>query len=304
MTVKQLIFDNREKKCYFCWNRKGSEEGRKKGKWKKEQVKIKEEKDIVVIKEEKQTDGSCDRTSASEEGKTDTTDETTDATDSDTKPKKCRRKLNKEFLMFAGDEKKIVKLVEIDSDENTHTLEDCTDSGVGEVMSETGTEEKSSNTESDSNSTEKTSDSNSTEEKSSNAEKSNGVESSVSKSETDSVYKVPVKKKQIPLLELDKSDSSVTLFEKDKSDDNNDEKSDSSEKSDSTTKIYKKFMEGDSSKISLPTVSSTFSTVAYSDSSSDDVKVLKTDEEDLKKNSSKNDIKVPETDDEDLKKNS
>ena len=124
----------------------------------------------------------------------------------------------------------------------------------------------------------------------------------MSKSETESVYEVPVKKKEIPILELDHSDSSIALFEKDKSDDNN-EKSDSSEKSDSTTKLYKKFMEGDSSKISLPTVSSTFSTVAYSDSSSNDVKVLETDEEDLKKNISKPDIKVPETDDEDLKKN-
>ena len=179
----------------------------------------------------------------------------------------------------------------------------------------TGTEEKGSNAESDSNSTEKSSDSNSTEEKTSNAEKSNESDrSSVSKSETDSVYEVPVKKQQIPVLELDNSDSSIALFEKDKSDDNND---DSSVKMDSTTKIYKKFMEGNTSRISLPNVSSTLSTVLYSDSSND-VKVVETDDEDLKKKSSKTDIKVPETDvkvpetdvkvpetdDEDLKKNS
>ena len=64
-----------------------------------------------MIKEEKQTDGSCDRTSSlegTEKQMSDATDPT-DVTDSDTsvqvKQKKVRRKLNKEFVMFVGDEK-------------------------------------------------------------------------------------------------------------------------------------------------------------------------------------------------------
>ena len=184
--------------------------------------------------------------------------------------------------MFVGDEKKIVKLVKIDSDEKAVLWKI-----VQIVVSEKSClklvqKKKSSNTESDGNSTEKTSDSNSaeetsdsnsTEERCSNAAKSNGVESSVSKSETDdSVYEVPVKKKQVPLVELDKSEF-YRLFEIDKSDDKNDKKSDSSEKSDSTTKITRSLWRQTVLKISLPTVSSTFSTVAYSDSSSNDVKV-------------------------------
>ena len=214
----------------------------KKGHKKEDLIVIKEEKQVpIVIKEEKQTDGSCDHTSGSEESKTDATDPTDETTDSDSKPKKCRRKLNKEFVMFVGDERRRVKLVEIDSDENSHTLEECTDSGtdvVREIVSETGTdekstEEKSSNTESDSNTTGKTSDSNSGENTSSEKSNEESDRSSVRKSESDSVQEVPVEKKTIPLVELDKSDSSIPLFEIDKSA----EKSDSSEKSDSTTKI-------------------------------------------------------------------
>ena len=63
-------------------------------------------KDPLVIKEEKQTDSLCDRTSSSEGTEKQMTD-ATDVTDSDTsvqvKQKKVRRKLNKEFVMFVGD---------------------------------------------------------------------------------------------------------------------------------------------------------------------------------------------------------
>ena len=183
----------------------------------------------------------------------------------------------------------------------TQFVSECTGS---EEKDETGTDEKSteekSATKSDNNSTEKTSANvdKSTEEKS-------GTESVLkSGTEGDSVLEVPVEKKKIPVVKLDKpdekSDSSVPLFEIDKSD----EKSNSSEKSESTSKIYKKFMDGDTSKISLQTVSMTFSTVAYSDSLSNKVKVLETDEDDMKKTISNNGInlKVNETDEEDFKK--
>ena len=72
---------------------------------------IKKEKDPIIIKEEKQTDGPCDHTSSSEATEKQLTDATdlTDVTDSDmsvqVKWKKCRRKLNKEFVMFVRDKK-------------------------------------------------------------------------------------------------------------------------------------------------------------------------------------------------------
>ena len=48
----------------------------------------------------------------------------TDVTDSDTsldvkQKKKCRRKLNREFVMFVGDEKRRIKILEVESDENS-----------------------------------------------------------------------------------------------------------------------------------------------------------------------------------------
>ena len=79
-----------------------------------------------------------------------------------------------------------------------------------------------------------------------------------------SVFEVAVEPKVIPFYELDKSE----------------EKSDSSsENSDSTTKMYKKLIDADASKISLQTVS-TLSTAPYEDLSND---VPALEELDLKK---------------------
>ena len=86
-----------------------------------------------------------------------------------------------------------------------------------------------------------------------------------------SVFEVAVEPKVIPVYELDKSeeksDSSVYQIDN------------SSENSDLTTKIYKKLMDGDTSKISLQTVS-TLSTAPYKDLSND---VPESEESDLKK---------------------
>ena len=72
-----------------------------------------------------------------------------------------------------------------------------------------------------------------------------------------SVLEVAVEPKVIPVYELDKSEekSNSSVLQMDSS----------SETSDSTTKMYKKLMDGDTSKISLQTVS-TLSTTHYEDS--------------------------------------
>ena len=86
-----------------------------------------------------------------------------------------------------------------------------------------------------------------------------------------SVFEVAVEPKVIPVYELDKSeeksDSSVLKMDS------------SSENSDLTTKMYKKLMDGDASKISLQTVS-TLSTAPYEDLSND---VPESEDSNLKK---------------------
>ena len=86
-----------------------------------------------------------------------------------------------------------------------------------------------------------------------------------------SVLEVAVEPKVIPVYELDKS--------KEKSDSSVLKMDSSSENSDSTTKMYKKLMDGDASKISLQTVS-TLSTAPYEDLSND---VPESEESNLKK---------------------
>ena len=90
-------------------------------------------------------------------------------------------------------------------------------------------------------------------------DKKSTEEKSITESDA-SVFEVAVEPKVILLYELDnseqKSDSSALQIDS------------SSETSDSTTKMYKKFMDGDTSKISLQTVS-TLSTAPYKDLSND-----------------------------------
>ena len=83
-----------------------------------EEARIKQEEKKPVIKEEKQTDGSCDRT-------TDTTDATDDK-DRKSK-KKIRRELSAEFVVFVGPEKRKMKLVAVsDTDSGFTQSEDNT----------------------------------------------------------------------------------------------------------------------------------------------------------------------------------
>ena len=224
-----------------------------------------------MIKEEKQTDGLCDCTRSSEGTEKQMTDATdpTDVTDSDTsvqvKQKKVRRKLNKEFVMFVGHEKRRIKILELDSDENTATdsgaessyndvlkevILECTDSdakdsGVSSYKESSKGEQTATESESDASVFE--------------VSKKLNEERSITESDA-SVFEVAVEPKLIPVYELDKSeeksDSSVLKMDS------------SSENSDSTTKMYKKLIDRDTSKISLQTVS-TVSTAPYEDLSDD-----------------------------------
>ena len=239
-------------------------------------------KDPIIIKEEKQTDGSCDRTSSSEATDKQVTDVTdlTDVTDSDAsvkvKRKKCRRKLNKEFIMFVGDKKRHIKILEVDSDENR-----CTDSGtessyrevLKEVLSEcTDSDAKDSGVSSNKESSKGEQTATESESNASVFEVSQKSKEERSMTESDaSVLEVAVEPKVIPVYELDKS--------KEKSNSSVLKMDSSSENSDLTTNTYKKLMDGDASKISLQTVS-TLSTAPYKDLSND---VPESEESNLKK---------------------
>ena len=228
-------------------------------------------KDPLVINEEKQTDGSRDRTSSSEGTEKQMTDLTdlTDVTDSDTsvqvKQKKVRRKLNKEFVMFVGDKKRRIKILELDSDENTPT-DSCAESSYHDVLKEvilecTDSDAKDSGVSSNKESSkgEQTATESESDASVFKVSKKLNEERSVTESDA-SVFEVAVQPKVIPVYELDKSeeksDSSVLKIDG------------SSENSDLTTKMYNKLMDGDASKISLQTVS-TVSTAPYKDLSND-----------------------------------
>ena len=236
-------------------------------------------KDPLVIKEEKQTDSLCDRTSSLEGTEKQMTD-ATDVTDSDTsvqvKQKKVRRKLNKEFVMFVGDEKRHIKILELDSDENTPT-DSGAESSYHDVLKEvilecTDSDAKNSGVSSNKESSkgEQTATESESDASVFKVSKKLNEERSVTESDA-SVFEVAVEPKVLPVYELDKSeetsDSSVLKMDS------------SSKNSDLTTKMYKKLMDGDASKISLQTVS-TVSTAPYKDLSND---VPESEESNLKK---------------------
>ena len=236
-------------------------------------------KDPIVIKEEKQRDSSCDRTSSSKATDKQATD-ATDPTDVDAsvkvKQKKCKRKLNKEFFMFVGDEKRGVKILEVDSDENSRT-DSGTESSYHEVLKEvlsecTDSDAKDSGVSSNKESSKGGQTATESESDASVFEDSKKSKDERSMTESDvSVLEVVVQPKVIPVYELDKSeeksDSSVLKMDS------------SSENSDSTTNMYNKLMDWDASKISLQTVS-TLSTAPYEDLSND---VPESEESNLKK---------------------
>ena len=78
------------------------------------EIKEEPEGEKPVLKDSKQTDGSCDRTTGS---RTDATD-ATDTKKGKQHKKRIRRKLNKEFIVYVGEERTKIRLVEC-SDSNS-----------------------------------------------------------------------------------------------------------------------------------------------------------------------------------------
>ena len=182
--------------------------------------------------------------------------------------------------MFVGDEKRHIKILELDSDENTPTdsgAESSYHDVLKEVISEyTDSDAKDSGVSSNKESSKGEQTATESESDASVFEVSKKLNEERSITESDaSVFEVAVEPKVIPVYELDKSeeksDSSVLKMDS------------SSENSDSTTKMYKKLIDGDASKISLQTVS-TVSTAPYEDLWDD---VPESEESNLKKTNSR-----------------
>ena len=89
------------------------------------EIKKEQEEDKPVLKDGKQTDGSCDRTTGSGT-------DVTDPKEGKQHKKRIRRKLNKEFIVYVGEEKRKMCLVECtDSNslsETTQSEEEAIDS--------------------------------------------------------------------------------------------------------------------------------------------------------------------------------
>ena len=214
------------------------------------EIKKEQEDEKPVLKDGKQTDGSCDRTTGSG----------TDATDPEEgkqHKKRIRRKLNKEFIVYVGEEKRKMHLVECtDSNslsETTQSEEEAIDSQDLGSATNSNSEENASHSNSEesnkiSNSEEsEKSDSNVTE--SDKSGKNSNSEESTKESE-ESVEEIPVPPKQISIYDVESSNS------------------------ENTDEIYKSLMEG--SKLSLATVS-TISIKGYtqSDESDKNVEIVK-----------------------------
>ena len=223
-----------------------------------------------VLKDGKQTDGSCHRTTGSG---TDTTDET-DATDTKKgkqHKKRICRKLNKEFIVYVGEERTKLHLVEC-SDSNSlretsesdfqilgsasnSNSEDSDKSGKNSNSEESDKSASNSNSE-DSDKSGKNSNSEESDKSGSNSN-SEGSDKSGSNSNSDGSDKSAknsnseetTKENEVSVEEIEVPPNSFPIYDVD-----------SSSNSEKTEDIYKLHMDG--SKISLATVS-TVSTEPY-----------------------------------------
>ena len=110
----------------------------------------KEIKEEPVLKDGKQTDGSCDRTTGSGTDVTDATD-ATDATDTQKgkqHKKRICRKLNKEFIVYVGEERTKMRLVECSDSNSLHETSESDFQILGSA-SNSNSEESASNSNSE-----------------------------------------------------------------------------------------------------------------------------------------------------------
>ena len=188
------------------------------------EIKEEPEGEKPVLKDGKQTDGSCDRTTGSGTDVTDATD-ATDTKKGKQHKKRIRRKLNKEFIVYVGEERTKMRLVEC-SDSNSLRETSESDFQILGSASNSNSEESASNSNSEESDK---SGSNSNSDGSDKSTKNSNSEETTKESEV-SVEEIEVPPKSFPIYDVD-----------------------SSSNSEKTEDIYKSHMEG--SKISLATVS-------------------------------------------------
>ena len=198
----------------------------------------KEIKEEPVLKDGKQTDGSCDRTTGSG----------TDATDTQKgkqHKKRIHRKLNKEFIVYVGEERTKIRLVEC-SDSNSLPETSESDFQILGTASNSNLEESASSSNSeDSDKSGKKSNSEESDKTASNSEdsdKSGSNSDGSDKSAKNSNSEETTKESEVSVEEIEVPPKSFPIYDVD-----------SSSNSDKTEDIYKTHMDG--SKISLATVS-------------------------------------------------
>ena len=209
------------------------------------QVLLDQVPNVLVIKEEKQTDGSCDRM-------TDVTD-VTDDEDRKSK-KKIRRELSTEFIVFVGPEKRKMKLVAVsDTDSGFTQSEDNTnEESEGDKTGAQSNEEPSAKSSGElisDQSTEKYGESG--RDSKSDPSTDNSGESCRDSNLDVSTDKLGESGGDSSVQEVDQPPKLFETYEIDSSE------------SDNTDNMYKGFMEG--SKISVHTLS-TLSTVGFTES--------------------------------------
>ena len=198
----------------------------------------KEIKEEPVLKDGKQTDGSCDRTTGSGTDATDATD-----TQKEHKKRICR-KLNKEFIVYVGEERTKMRLVEC-SDSNSLPETSESDFQILGTASNSNSEESASSSNSeDSDKSGKKSNSEESDKTASNSEdsdKSGSNSDGSNKSAKNSNSEETTKESEVSVEEIEVPPKSFPIYDVDSSN------------SDKTEDIYKTHMDG--SKISLATVS-------------------------------------------------
>ena len=201
----------------------------------------KEIKEEPVLKYGKQTDGSCDRTTGSG---TDATD-ATDTQKGKQHKKRIHRKLNKEFIVYVGEERTKMRLVECS---NSNSLPKTSESDfqiLGTASNSNSEESASSSNSEDSDNSEKKSNSEESDKTASNSEdsdKSGSNSDGSDKSAKNSNSEETSKESEVSVEEIEVPPKSFPIYDVD-----------SNSNSDKTEDIYKTHMDG--SKISLATVS-------------------------------------------------
>ena len=224
------------------------------------EIKEEPEGEKPVLKDGKQTDGSCDRTTGSGTDATDARD-ATDTKKGKQHKKRIRRKLDKEFIVYVGEERTKMQLVECSNSNSLHETSESDFQILGSASNSNSEESASNSNSEDSDKSGKNSNSEESDKSASNSnsedsdksgKNSNSEESDKSgsnsnsdgsdKSAKNSNSEETTKESEVSVEEIEVPPKSFPIYDVD-----------SSSNSEKTEDIYKSHMDG--SKISLATVS-------------------------------------------------